>query len=72
MEKWKAGERFPLSHNPGCCYGLESVDVVYLRGLKPQSFWWPHSAVGVKTPTYQPCPFKTRAGSVNNVLKLYS
>ncbi|HZB88523.1 MAG TPA: hypothetical protein VE291_07695, partial [Terracidiphilus sp.] len=24
---WKAEVRFPLSHNPGCGYGLEYVDV---------------------------------------------
>lgn len=31
-KRWKAEERFPLSHNPDYGYGQEFVDVGHLRG----------------------------------------
>jgi hypothetical protein len=34
-KRWKAEERFPLSHNPGCDYGGESLYVTFSPGLKP-------------------------------------
>jgi len=36
MEKWKAEERFPLSHNPGCCYPNQFAGVAVGRSLKVQ------------------------------------
>jgi len=36
-KSWKAEVRFPLSHDPGCCYEHGSVGVAGTRGLKPRS-----------------------------------
>jgi hypothetical protein len=34
MEKWKAEVRFPLSHNPGCCYEYGFVCIARIPGAK--------------------------------------
>jgi hypothetical protein len=91
---------FHLSHNPGCGYELEYVEVsnvprakALVLGVAPigtaeavpfQNNGWkgkqrietsqlkPWALVWRQSARLKPCPFKTTAGRVNNVLKLHS